>query len=579
MLRMRSIVLVLSASLSLLAGCSCETSLGSVDGGLDGSVDVSVDGAADASLDAPPSDGGPRCTESTVQSWALDNYDDVSVRYRARIRPDVGTRPFDLYLEFNRYADTTYVGTFPLGEDHDANFGGCAHCVVAFYGTSFDPAYFALSGSLTLNRDPFDLTLDAVLTDVRLVEVTIEGDDLHSVPVPGGGCLHFDRIEVNRSFPPPGWTCGPDEYGDGLECDCRCGVPDSDCFDPALPVIGCTAGQLCVPRFEGFEVNSVCVDDCDRGSGAMCPGTQVCVDDPVGDLCESDATLVDRGAAVGDLCTTGARYCGIEGAAGGPGVATAYCDIYDRNDGRCSRRCSVDADCNTGIFERCYTIGSSPGPTGEEAFYGFCSLRYPAGWTCRGDAYEDGVTCDCACGVADPDCSDPTHPVVGCAADQACVLDDRCTPGDDTCRPGSLCIAIPVNDTCAGALPLSVGMTNGSTRGATNDYTHVRDGGGCIGVEEDAPDVVYAVDLSVGQRLTVTGVAASFNIALYLSGPGAPSVCDRTSSGCVAGVEATGFGEAETLTFTATSPGTYYLVVDGFFSGFMGDFVLTTVLE
>jgi hypothetical protein len=42
--------------------------------------------------------------------------------------------------------------------------------------------------------------------------------------------------------PPPGWTCAPEYYGD-MECDCGCGVIDSDCADAT--VASC---QYCADR-------------------------------------------------------------------------------------------------------------------------------------------------------------------------------------------------------------------------------------------------------------------------------------------------------------------------------------------
>ncbi|MEM6291264.1 MAG: hypothetical protein AAGA54_08360 [Myxococcota bacterium] len=35
-------------------------------------------------------------------------------------------------------------------------------------------------------------------------------------------------------------------------------------------------------------------------------------------------------------------------------------------------------------------------------------LAPPAGWTCSVGSYNDGMTCDCGCGVVDPDCADET---------------------------------------------------------------------------------------------------------------------------------------------------------------------------
>lgn len=50
-----------------------------------------------------------------------------------------------------------------------------------------------------------------------------------------------------------GWTCDLTWYGDG-ECDCGCGITDSDCADSSV--------QSC----------QFCVADCNVGSGYACPG-------------------------------------------------------------------------------------------------------------------------------------------------------------------------------------------------------------------------------------------------------------------------------------------------------------------
>jgi hypothetical protein len=55
----------------------------------------------------------------------------------------------------------------------------------------------------------------------------------------------------------------------------------------------------------------------------------------------------------------------------------------------------------------------------------------PLAWTCNDAAYNDGVTCDCACGAHDPDCDLPAATVTGCTAAQTCGGDDTCV---DTCH-------------------------------------------------------------------------------------------------------------------------------------------------
>jgi hypothetical protein len=527
---------------------------GQSDGGLDARVELDAGALADAA-DARSS----RCVQASLQPMTIDNADDVSVRYRARIQPEIGGRAFDLYLEMNRYGDATYVGTFPLGTGPDASYGSCAHCVMALYGTTLEHAYFADAGSITFERDPFERHLSLSMEGVRLIEVTFEGDDLHTVPVPGGGCIELADYSIDRSFPPPEWECDPEAYGDGERCDCRCGPLDEDCLDPSLPVARCMPAQDCIGGFTGgWFAEGICVDRCDRDAGTACPRGGVCVDDFSGDLCEPDATRIDRTTPLGGTCAEGAAHCGIDTM----GFSRGYCDVFDRNDRRCRPVCSVDADCDAATSERCFTLGFHQGT--DDAF-GLCTPRFPATWTCEGARYEDGTTCDCDCGAPDPDCLDTTLAERGCEVGERCVFDGACA-------------TIPANDTCETAVPLAIGTTTGTTRGARNDYTHVRDGGGCIEVEEDAPDVVYAVTLAAGATLDVSA-RADFDVSLALHGPdtgeGPSAICTRTSTRCVAGAEVTGSGETETLRYTASTAGTYYLVLDAFFSEMLGSFTIT----
>jgi hypothetical protein len=500
---------------------------------------------------------------ASLGAFAIERAEDVEVRYVARIRPDIEGAPWDFFLGFPRYA-TEYVGTFPLGSGADGNFGTCAHCAFAFLSAGSARGYFADRGTLTLTEDPFTLRLAATIESLRLVEVTIEGDELRSVPVPGGRCIVFGRIEEDRRFAPPGWTCAAERFVDGARCDCRCGIPDVDCFDRSLPVADCAVGQACVvPRPSPRGATSFCAGTCDRAGDVPCAGAGVCVDDAAGDVCEPEPSRIDRVTELGGTCAEGAYVCAVDAR----GFAQGVCDLFDWNDGTCRPRCDADgagtsADCDAEAFERCFSLGARNDD--PDALFGLCTPSYPAGWSCGGARFADGVGCDCGCGVPDPDCAEGL-PVRNCAAGEVCVVD-------------ATCAAVPANDTCAGALPLAAGRTTGTTRGATNDYSHVRGAGGCLDVEEDAPDVVYAVMLAAGQRLTVTGLA-DFDLALYLLGPGTPGVCDATSSACVAGADGAAGSAPETLTYTAAVAGTYYLVVDAFFSELIGPFALDTRIE
>jgi len=60
------------------------------------------------------------------------------------------------------------------------------------------------------------------------------------------------------------------------------------------------------------------------------------------------------------------------------------------------------------------------------ASFNFDADTVPADWTCPKEKYNDGTTCDCACGGHDPDCDLDAPPVAGCATGQICGSDDTC---------------------------------------------------------------------------------------------------------------------------------------------------------
>lgn len=535
---------VLSAIVTALACAACGGPAPTSDGGLDGGAGLD---ASTADSGAPDASSDP-CIAATVDRWALDNFDDVSIRYRARITPNIGGDRFDLYLEMNRFRDATFEGTFPLGEGPEANFSTCARCVAAFTGSTINHGFFADEGELVLGVDPFSQHLTATFTGVRLVEVTIGGDTLESTPVADGQCLRLEDFTIDRTFPSPGWRCPVEQFSDGSTCHCSCGAYDPDCV-PGNPVEGC--GE--------FEICSIdqCLETCDADAGRGCT-SGVCGFNWEGQVCITDPTQIDPVATIGASCADGTSLCAVEG-----GFARGICDRDSRRDGICRSVCQVDDDCDTAALERCYPFAAG---------YGLCAPRFPTAWTCDGERYEDGASCECTCGAQDPDCLDPAHAISDCGAGEVCLL-APCS--DDSCvlTPNTECVPVPDNDVCATAATLS-GTTTGTTRGAHDDYTFVAGAGSCIDQEEPGPDVVYQIDLTAGQHIEVVGTPSGFDLALYLLGPGDASVCGATGSECVAGVDAAFFGDPETLSYTATTAGTYYLVVDSRLADWMGELTL-----
>lgn len=214
------------------------------------------------------------------------------------------------------------------------------------------------------------------------------------------------------------------------------------------------------------------------------------------------------------------------------------------------------------------TFMSTPVPGGKCANFGSYAVdhdRVPNAWTCQHADYDSTTNCNCACGTPDPDCIINNVPVVGCTTGQACFND--------------ACVAAPANDTCALATALTLGTpVTGTTAGAQRNYSNGLEGTACTGFKQPGPDVVYSIDLTANQAITVTlsGLAADYDGSIALVGPGAATLCDANPiATCVAGADDKFDGENETFTYTATTAGTYYVIVDAYAPNVGGSFTLT----
>lgn len=128
-------------------------------------------------------------------------------------------------------------GSFDLATAPDDNLSTCDHCVLLLEDADDMgvPAriYFQTQGSIEYSGLPVSgRFFSSTFTGVRLVEVTI--DDMGvSTPVDGGGCIDIADGLVGTAPVVDGWNCNPLYYGDD-ECDCGCGIVDSDCADSNL---------------------------------------------------------------------------------------------------------------------------------------------------------------------------------------------------------------------------------------------------------------------------------------------------------------------------------------------------------
>jgi hypothetical protein len=140
--------------------------------------------------------------------------------------------------------------------------------------------------------------------------------------------------------------CPPEFIGDGQFCDCFCGMADPDCENPDLPLYGDEFTQ--------------------------CAEGQTC--SPTFDGCD--------------------------------GTPTGWTCAEDQFNGGAGNGC----DCNCGVFDPdCALDPAEPvdGCMANEQCGGADGICVPAAWTCD-PLYFSDMTCDCGCGVADPDCTDAT---------------------------------------------------------------------------------------------------------------------------------------------------------------------------
>lgn len=310
--------------------------------------------AVDVSNDDGPDDAEePRaCVQISAEGGFLLSYaDSVSIEYETATTPTVDAVYDSLSILFERYSPEPDIGTFELGTGADADFGTCARCVY-MRGATRERAYFADRGTLVSRTDPYSRRPDMTITNLRLIEVDVDGTR-SSTPVPGGGCIEVAELTVQGVFPASGWTCEAEKFRDETTCDCECGAPDPDCDDRTscfpgdpgcvprenLPVEGCETDEICT--FEPVTMGSQCVATCDwEGRSGCAEGT--CVYDfglGQGAVCETNAARLASSTGVGDPCPPSnlQLVCAIDGA----GFAMGYCGP----NGTCRALCESDAEC------------------------------------------------------------------------------------------------------------------------------------------------------------------------------------------------------------------------------------------
>lgn len=162
----------------------------------------------------------------------------------------------------------------------------------------------------------------------------------------------------------------------------------------------------------------------------------------------------------------------------------------------------------------------------------------------------------CAAGaVGDTTCLDDER--VGTCTDYRLYRSEQCDFGCNSAAQS--CESVP-NDTCSGAVSLQARATYGADIGEyTDSYNPGTASQSCLGGgQAGGPDAVYQVDLNAGDV---------FDATVQTPGDGvlwATTACSTAASSCVAAASG---GSEQRLTFTASTSGTHYIVVDTDVSG------------
>jgi hypothetical protein len=223
--------------------------------------------------------------------------------------------------------------------------------------------------------------------DCDLEESFLSGCGVGELCDPNGACA---------PIAPSGWTCSPDAYGDGRDCNCECGLTDPDCSIATAAVFGC--------QYPG--------DACTNGSCGPCTpncGTNNCGGDGCGGHCGPTGPV----SATGPLAPDGNGGCQSYGLCIG-GTCTDPCPQFSTALLCWTNECGNNA-CG-GTCGTCDTVG------GEVCDKGRCVVPEapPAANSCRNvgcaGRAPSGCYCDVGCSAPDRNNCCPDQPNVCCEA-------------------------------------------------------------------------------------------------------------------------------------------------------------------
>jgi cysteine-rich repeat protein len=256
---------------------------------------------------------------------------------------------------------------------------------------------------------------------------------LQTILVLAAACSGTSDITIDAgtdAAPPPGWTCDPRGYGDGVVCHCECGVTDPDCASGDRIVSGCTNNQVCSAAGTCTDCGDGQLDageQCDVAQGAMAecgplgyePGQVPCTETCTWayDRCEPLATCGNGMLDANELCDGTHVKAGLD------------CTDYGKASGSlaCGTACQI-------VTSGCYTCGdgsiSGPetcddhGASGGDGCSATCMVE--TGWQCAGQPSLCTPVCGDGIRVGGEACDDGnTNSNDGCSA--SCKVEQDCT--------------------------------------------------------------------------------------------------------------------------------------------------------
>lgn len=182
------------------------------------------------------------------------------------------------------------------------------------------------------------------------------------------------------------------------------------------------------------------------------------------------------------------------------------------------------------------------------------------------------LTPTCTPGVTPIECNGDDTGLVYCddaGFPQEVACDGACDPATNRC-------VTPSADSCPDAQVVSAsGTVTDSFANFTNVY-ELPITNACTTSRTPGNDAVYEVSLLSGQTLTASVVsteASPEDVAIYVT-----DVCELLPDACIDGSDNSIQG-AESVTYTATTDETVYVIVDSYFSGLAGSFEVTFTIQ